>query len=259
MPSNHPSNSPTQQIPIAEPLVEVRRGALTESRHRGHIAATDDGGNLLAYAGNPITVTYFRSSAKPFQALPVIVSGAADHFGFSEQEIALACASHSGERIHTEIVKGMLKKIDLGLDALKCGVHEPFSASAAAELRAKGDKPNVLHNNCSGKHAAMLALALHLGAPVEAYNAPSSPVQLEIARMVSRFSGVPQEDLAVGIDGCGVPVFGVTLKAMALAYARLVAPPLGIEDPIRLACARIVKVMTTYPELIGGTSERLDT
>jgi len=246
-------------IPVPEPLVQVTRGGISESRHRGHIVAVEPGGRIVAQLGGPETLTYLRSSAKPHQALPLITSGAADHFGFTEKEIALACASHSGEAIHTEVAASMLKKIGLGANALKCGTHEPFSPEVTRQLREKGEEPNVLQNNCSGKHAGMLALALHLGALIETYDEPTNPVQLEIGRAVSQFSEVPIEDIAVGIDGCGVPVFGVTVKAMALMYAKLVAPPADFDDETRIACARIVSAMTTYPELIGGTSDRLDT
>ena len=251
--------SANQQIPIAEPLVEVRRGAITESRHRGHIAVVKANGQITSYAGDPANVTFLRSSAKPFQAIPLLVSGAADRFGFTDEEVALACASHNGEPIHTEIAASMLKKIGLGREALKCGVHEPYSAKAAADLRSKCESPNVLHNNCSGKHAGMLAVAKHLDAPTETYDHADNPVQLAIGRVVAQFSDIPLEDLAVGIDGCGVPVFGITVKAMALAFARLVSPPEEFEKDTRDACSRIVRVMTTYPELIGGTHDRLDT
>ena len=252
-------NLSSQQIPIAEPLVEVRRGAITESRHRGHVTVVDPNGEILYYLGAPETVTFLRSSAKPFQALPLLVSGAADHFGFTDEEVALACASHNGEPIHTKIVASMLTKIGLGPEALKCGVHDPYSPTAAANLRVNGESPTVLHNNCSGKHAGMLAVAKHLGASIELYESPESPVQLAVGGVVSQFSGIPVEDLAVAIDGCGVPVFGVTVKAMALAVARLISPPNEFDKATRDACARIVKVMTTYPELIGGTTDRLDT
>jgi L-asparaginase II len=258
MSSYQPAND-KNQIPIAEPLVEVRRGAITESRHRGHIAAVNGEGNVVSHFGVPETVTYLRSSAKPLQAIPVLASGAAERFGFTDQEVALACGSHSGEPIHTEIVAEMLRRIGLGPEALKCGTHEPFSLEVARKLRETGEPPNVLQNNCSGKHAAMLALAKHLGAPIETYDRPENPVQLAVGHMISEFSGVPQEDLAVGVDGCGVPVFGITVKAMALAYVRLVSPPVTLDKPIRDACARIVKAMTKFPELIGGTSDRLDT
>lgn len=248
-----------QQIPVAEPLVEVRRGAITESRHRGHVAVVEPDGLILRYAGFPANVTFLRSSAKPFQAIPLLVSGAAERFGFTDQEVALACASHNGEPIHTEIAASMLKKIGVGPEALKCGVHEPYSQRAATDLRLRGESPNVLHNNCSGKHAGMLAVAKHLGAPIETYYHPESPVQIAAGRVVAQFSDTPAEDLAIGIDGCGVPVFGITVKAMALAFARLVSTPEEFDVATRSACARIVKVMTTYPELIGGTHDRLDT
>jgi L-asparaginase II len=259
MSSQLPVAEKSLQIPIAEPLVEVRRGAITESRHRGHIVAVEPDGKIVSYAGAPETVTFLRSSAKPLQALPLVASGAAEHFGFTDSEVALACGSHSGEAIHTATVASMLRKIGLTPDALRCGTHEPFSPEVARELRAKGEQPNVLQNNCSGKHAGMLALALHLNAPTENYDSPQNPVQLAIGRIIAQFSSVPLEDISIGIDGCGVPVFGITVKAMALAYARLVSPPVDFEERVRDACQRVVRAMTTYPELIGGTTERLDT
>lgn len=246
-------------IPVPEPLVEVRRGSITESRHRGHIAAVDADGQIVAHLGAPETVTYLRSSAKPHQAIPLIASGAADRFGFTEREIAVACASHNGEPIHTEAVANMLRKIGLEPSALKCGTHEPFGVEIARALRERGEWPNVLHNNCSGKHSGMLALALHLGAPVETYDQPENPAQLLIGRTIAQFSGVPLEDIAVGVDGCGVPVFGITVRAMALMYARLVAPPEEYDRETREACRRIVSTMIKHPEMVGGTRERLDT
>jgi L-asparaginase II len=249
----------SNQIPIADPLVEVKRGAITESRHRGHIVVVEPDGNIVSYAGSPENVTFLRSSAKPFQAMPLLVSGAAERFGFTDREVALACASHNGEPIHTELAASMLQKIGLGPEALKCGVHEPYSLEEAAKLRRLGQSPNVLQNNCSGKHAGMLAVAKHLGAPTENYDSPENPVQKAIADTVSQFSGVSVTDLAVAIDGCGVPIFGITMKAIALAFARLVSPPPTFDKATRDGCERIVRVMNAYPELIGGTSDRLDT
>jgi L-asparaginase II len=153
----------------------------------------------------------------------------------------------------------MLKKIGLEPEALKCGTHEPFSIEAAVQLKAKREEPSVLHNNCSGKHAGMLALALHLGAPIETYHQPDNPVQLAIGQIVSQFSGIDTQDMAIGVDGCGVPVFGITIKAMALMYARLVSPPAQFDEKTRTACSRIVAAMMAHPELIGGTKDRLDT
>lgn len=239
--------------------MEVTRGGLTESRHRGHIVAVEPDGNIVAYLGSPETVTFLRSSAKPFQALPLLTSGAADAFGFTDREVALACASHNGEPIHTELAASMLEKIGFGPEALKCGIHEPYSIEVAGKLRQLGQAPTVLHNNCSGKHAGMLAVAKHTGAPTDNYYLAENPVQIAIADAMPQFSDVAVTDMSVGIDGCAVPVFGITVKAMALAYARLVSPPRTFDKSTRDACARIVRVMSAYPELIGGTSDRLDT
>jgi len=248
-----------QEIPIAEPLVEVKRGSITESRHRGHIVVVNPAGNIIAALGAPENVTYLRSSAKPFQAIPLLTSGAAERFDFTDREVALACGSHNGEPIHTELAASMLKKIGLGLEALHCGAHEPYGVEAALELRKRGEQPNALHNNCSGKHVGMLAVALHLGASIDNYESPENPVQKAIVDVVSQFSGVAVTDMAIGVDGCAAPVFGITMKAMALAYARLVSPPATFDQKTRDACQRIVRVMSAYPELIGGTSHRLDT
>ncbi|HYO92660.1 MAG TPA: asparaginase [Pyrinomonadaceae bacterium] len=249
-----------ENIPQPAPLVEVTRGQIIESRHRGHIIAVDAEGRVIARLGQPQVVTYLRSSAKPFQAVPLVNTGAATRFGFTEKEIAIACASHNGEAIHTETVSNMLKKIGLDQSALKCGVHEPFSAEVAEELRASGQSPTVLHNNCSGKHTGMLALALHLGAPVETYDRIDNPVQQAILRSVSEFSGAPRDKIALGVDGCGAPVFGVSVRAMALMYARLVTQPESFCDDLsRDAARRISRAMTTYPEIVGGRAERLDT
>jgi L-asparaginase II len=240
-------------------LVEVWRGPIVESRHRGHLIAVDGRGRTIAALGQPETVTYVRSSGKPFQAMPVIVSGAADRFGFTEQEIAIACGSHSGESIHVDTVRSMLGKIGRDESALKCGVHEPFSAEVARELTRTQKSPSVLQNNCSGKHAAMLALALHLSAPTESYDELSNPVQQAIAKTVSQFSDVLLDQMAFGVDGCGAPVFGMPVRAMALMYARLVAPPEDFDDATRAASQRIIKAMIDFPEMVGGTKDRLDT
>src|SRR5215213_1837209 len=259
MSSPQSADQENRNIPVAEPLVKVKRGAITESRHRGHIAVVDPEANIIASLGAPENVTYLRSSAKPFQAIPLLVTGAADRFGFTDREVALACGSHNGEPIHTELTASMLRKIGLGTEALRCGAHEPYGPEAALELRMRGEQPNALHNNCSGKHAGMLAVALHIGASIENYESPENPVQKAIAEVVSQFSGVSVTDMAVAVDGCAAPVFGITVKAMALAYARLVSPPADFEKKTRDACERIARVMGVYPELIGGTSERLDT
>jgi len=240
-------------------LVEVWRGPIVESRHRGHLIAVDGDGNIVAALGSPDTVTYIRSSGKPFQAIPLITSGAADYFAFTDQEIAIACGSHSGEPAHVAAVKSMLQKIGLEERALKCGVHEPFSAEVARELARNQQSPNVLQNNCSGKHAGMLALATRVGASTETYDDVTNPVQQAILKTVSRFTDLPIDSIAIGVDGCGVPVFGIPVRAMALMYARLVAPPDTFDTVTRGACKRIVQAMIDFPEMVGGSKSRLDT
>ena len=253
--SNHAKSS----IGIPAPLVEVWRGPIVESLHRGHLVAIDGSGHTLAALGAPGTVTYLRSSGKPFQAIPLITSGAADRFGFTTQEIAIACGSHSGEPVHVETVQAILRKLGLDQSALKCGTHVPFSAEAARKLAENREQPNVLQNNCSGKHAGMLALAIQLGSATDTYDEWTNPVQQEIAKTVSAFSDVPLKDIAVGIDGCGVPVFGIPVRAMALMYARLVSPPASFDSGLRSACRRIVEAMIEFPEMVGGSKDRLDT
>lgn len=240
-------------------LVEVWRGPIIESQHSGHLVAVDANGAQICSLGSPQSVTYLRSSGKPFQALPVVSSGAADRFGFTEREVAIACGSHNGEPIHVETVQSMLQKIGLEESALKCGAHEPYSVEVARELIRKGELPTPVQNNCSGKHAAMLALAKHVNASTETYDELANPVQQMILQTVSDFSGVPPEDVEIGIDGCGVPVFGISVHAMALMYARLVSPPSTFTSETRDACRRIVSAMIAYPEMIGGTRDRLDT
>jgi len=161
--------------------------------------------------------------------------------------------------MHIAAVVSILDKIGLKPEALKCGAHEPVSAAEKCNLRARGEEPTVLHNNCSGKHAGMLALALHLGAPPESYDQPNNPVQLRIVEAVAQFSGIPTDHIAIGIDGCGAPVFGVSVCAMARMYAHLVNPPESFDDASRSGCNRIVAAMMAYPEMIGGTTDRLDT
>lgn len=246
-------------MPHPAPLVEVWRGPIVESRHRGHLAAVDGDGRLVAFLGEPETVTYLRSSGKPFQAVPLLTSGAAERFNFTEAELAVACGSHSGEDLHAETVARLLEKVGLDESFLKCGVHEPFDLATAERLRARGESPGVLRNNCSGKHTGMLALSRHLGARPELYDDPAGPVQQAVLRAVSQFSGVDADEIALGTDGCGVPVFGMPVRAMALMYARLASPPEAFDAETRAACARLTSAMNARPELVGGTHERFDT
>lgn len=242
----------------SEILAKAIRGETVESIHRGHLIVTSGAGETLFRLGNPETVTFWRSSAKAFQAIPFLTSGAADAFGFSEREIALACGSHSGEPMHVETAAQMLEKIGLSETDLRCGTHLPFDEKRAAEMIHNDEKPTQLHNNCSGKHAAMLAFAKNIGADLGTYELMGNPVQQAILDCVAEFSDVPRDEIRIGIDGCAAPNFAVPIRAMAKSFAKLVFPPKTFDDETREACRRIVSATLAHPEMIGGT-DRLDT
>lgn len=241
-----------------EILANVIRGETVESIHRGHFIVLDGEGRTVASAGDPSTVTFYRSSSKAFQAIPCITSGAADRFGFTEDEIALAVASHSGEKVHVETAARMLAKAGLSETDLRCGAHLPFYETEANRMLAAGEKPSQLHNNCSGKHAAMLAFAKHIGADIATYESPSNPIQQEILNCVAEFARVPVSEIATGVDGCAAPNFALPIAAMATSFINLLSPPPSFDDKTRDACRWIVSAMLKFPELIAGT-DRLDT
>lgn len=243
----------------AQVIANVIRGETVESVYCGHMAVVDGNGNSNSVfsLGDPSTVTYFRSSAKAFQAIPFITSGAADAFGFSEDEIALAVASHSGEPMHTEIARRMLEKAGFSESDLQCGSHLPFSEAETSRMLAAGEQPTQLHNNCSGKHAAMLAFAKHIGADAATYLSQDNRIQKRILRCVADFTEVPEESIAMGVDGCSAPIFALPVAAMAKSFINLLRPA-NFPEQTQIACRRIVDAMMTYPELIGG-STRLDT
>lgn len=240
-----------------EILANVIRGETVESVHRGSIVVMVDS-EITASIGDPNMVTFTRSAAKAFQAIPFVVSGAADAFGFTEKELALACASHSGEPFHIDLVRQMLSRTGLSEKDLGCGGHVPFHEDSASELVLSGITPGPVYNNCSGKHAAMLAFAKHIGADISTYLEPDSPVQKEILRAISLFSGVPAEEIRMGTDGCSAPNFAMPLSAMARAYSNLIDPPDEFGGEIADAARRIVAAKMKFPEYVGG-SFRLDT
>jgi len=239
-------------------LAKVVRGDTLESVHRGHLVVMDGSGEVIHSLGEPDLVTYFRSAAKPFQALPMIVSGAANRFGFTDNEIAMACASHSGEPFHVEIVTRMLGKIGCTEADLKCGTHLPFNEAEANRLLRSGEHATALQNNCSGKHTAMLAFARHIGADLKTYDAVNNPIQQEILKTVAAFADLPVGEVRIGVDGCAVPNFALPLAAMARCFANLINPPAAFGEDVKTACRRIVAAMRDHPRLIGGT-DRLDT
>jgi len=241
----------------AQLLANVIRGETIESIHSGHLCIIDGAGNTVAELGDPSSVTYFRSAAKAFQAIPFITSGAADEFGFTEDEIALAVGSHSGEPMHVEVAARMLERAGFSESDLQCGVHLPFSEKEAHRMLAAGETPTQLHNNCSGKHAAMLAFAKHIDADPLNYLSQDNRIQKRILRCMADFTELSEGEIAIGIDGCSAPNFALPVAAMARSFINLIAPQ-KFPEPTQNACRRIVDAMMSYPELVGG-STRLDT
>jgi L-asparaginase II len=232
-------------------LVHVMRGGIIESRHRGSFAVVDPSGGSVTAVGEIAAPVFPRSAIKAFQALPM-VEMAADRFGFTAQEIALACSSHSGEPEHVRVARAMLAKIGLAEDALECGPHWPQDGEAHRALAASGERPGRIHNNCSGKHAGMLALALALGAEPEGYTQPSHPVQRAIAAVLHDLCGVNPEAQPCGTDGCSVPTWAMPLEAVALGFARL-ASGTDLGHGRRRAANRIIAAVRAHPFLIAGT------
>ena len=239
-------------MPGYVPLVEIRRGDLAESVHYGAIAVVDDGGAVLAAAGDPETVVFLRSAAKPAQVLPLLGGGGADRFGFDDAAIAVMIGSHGGEPFHLEAVRGILKAIGQDESALQCGAHAPFHRPSARLLRRQGLEPGVLHNNCSGKHAGMLAAAVQAGADPRGYLDPAHPVQRRIREAIESLGGLPAGAARLGTDGCSAPTFAVPLRAAALLYARL-ARPEGAPAGYAEALGRAAGAMRRHPEMVAGT------
>lgn len=232
-------------------VAKQTRGPLVENIFRGDVAVVDATGRLLFQVGDAGKVTFWRSSAKPIQAMPIVLSGAAAAFGFESKHLAIFAASHNGEEVHTRTVLDALQLVGLGTEHLQCGAHLPFDRGAAEVLESAGVQPGAVHNNCSGKHAGMLALATHLGLPLANYMDPDSDLQQLILANVADVTGVPAGEIAIGVDGCGVPVFGLPIRNMAYSFARLADPaymPAGKEAAGR----RFRDAMIEHPYIVAG-------
>lgn len=238
-------------------LIEVTRGETVESRHRGAFAIVDPDGVVVASAGDIDGPVFPRSAVKALQALPLIENGWADRVGLDDAELALACASHSGEAIHTATALSVLGKLGLEIGALECGAHWPSAKPAAAALMRAGERPTALHNNCSGKHAGFLCAACGLGAPTGGYIQAAHPVQRLVRDTLGECYGVDLASAPVGTDGCSIPTFAAPLRNVAQAFARF-GTGAGWEVQRRQAAARLRGAVAANPALVAGTG-RLDT
>jgi L-asparaginase II len=229
------------------PLIETSRGGTTECLHFGAVAVADTAGHVLAHAGDPRWVTFTRSTLKALQALPFMQAGGPRALGLSREQVALMCASHSGEPMHVEQVQGMLDKVGLSSGALQCGCQVPLFAELGTAPVGTYDER---HHNCSGKHAGFLACCVQHGWAVASYLAPGHPLQQAIRRDVARAVGLAPQELNPGIDGCSAPNYAMPLVNLARAYARLAS---GAADPeFSQSFAQLADAMTAHPELVSG-------
>jgi len=243
---------------MANPIVvEVTRGPLVESRHRGAAAVVDSSGALAFSFGDVERPVFPRSAVKAFQALPLVESGAADKLGLSEAEIALACASHSGEEAHVAGAAAMLGKAGAAASALACGAHWPLGEKAARALARSGAAPSALHNNCSGKHAGFLCLACANGWDSRGYETPGHPVQRAAREAIEDLTGAALGADVRGVDGCSIPTYAVPLRALALGFARF-ATGEGLPPARRRAARRIRAAVAAHPLMVAGEG-RFDT
>src|SRR5215218_5785527 len=233
-------------------LVEVVRGALTESRHRGAVAVVDADGAAVLTLGDVEQPVYPRSAVKPLQALPLVESGAAARYGFGDEELALACASHGGEPRHVEVAARMLARAGLDAEALECGAHWPSHQPASQALARSGSAPSALHNNCSGKHAGFLCVASAAGVDHRGYVAADHPVQREVRAAIEDLTGVGLGPDVCGTDGCSIPTWAVPLHRLAHAFAKF-GTGRGLAPERAKAAAQLRAACATQPYFVAGT------
>jgi L-asparaginase II len=257
--TENPNDGRTRSVDLprdaANPvLVEVTRGSVVESQHRGSVAVVDVAGEIALQWGDVDTPVLPRSAIKAIQALPLVESGAADAFDISEAELAIACASHNGEPRHVAAVRGWLDRMGLSEGDLECGAHWPRNHQATLhDMIRAGEQPGPAHNNCSGKHTGMLATALHLGETLAGYVAPTHGVQRRILGTLEALCGLDLGDAPRGTDGCSAPTWAIPLNNLALAFARIGAPEDSLPPERAAAATRIRKAVAAHPELVAGT------
>lgn len=236
----------------------VFRGEHLESTHDIHVAVVNNEGKLLYSYGNPMRLTFPRSSMKPFQAVPIIETGAAARFNYSPSEISLSCASHNGEIYHRNAVLKILARIGLNEDALQCGTHIPRDMESYKQLIREGKELTPVFSNCSGKHSGMLATVVHMQEDVVTYREINHPVQQRILDVIEDICGIKKEQIQISVDGCGVPVHQLPLYNTALGFARLAKPNEVVKTHRAEALKQIRDAMTMHPEMVAGT-DRFDT
>jgi L-asparaginase II len=237
-----------------QPILELTRGRVVESTHYGSIAVVDSTGEPLHSCGDPQTVAFLRSSAKPFQAIPFVEHGGVEHFNFTQSELSISCASHETAQHHLDTIRAMQEKIGIREEHLQCGAHLPGDAAMLRMVIQRDIKPTANFNNCSGKHTAMLAHAKMRKLPLENYLDLAHPIQQDILATLSEMCGIEKEKIELGIDGCSAPNFAIPLANAALGMARL-CDPHELSEARVTACRKITAAMMTHPEKVGGYGE----
>ncbi|SDM81240.1 asparaginase [Paenibacillus sp. yr247] len=234
-------------------LVEEYRGGVLECTHAGHLCGVDDTGTIRYAIGNPLHMTYLRSAAKPFQAISVLQHSIENRFGFTGKETAVMAGSHRGEPFHIEAVESMLRKIGLSEEMLACASTYPLNVGARDDVVRQNSPKRRVYHNCSGKHTGILALCKGLDYDLESYCDPCHPAQLHILRTLASISEMPEEQIPIGTDGCGFPVFALPLDATARAYLKLACPDLIPDAQVRTAVEKLSGLMNEHGEMIAGT------
>jgi L-asparaginase II len=233
-------------------IANVYRGGAVESSHSGHVAVVDAEGRLRYFYGDPYRMTYGRSVMKPIQAIPVITTGTAERFGLDEADLALCCGSHNGEQRHRARVYDMLRRAGQKEAVLQCGTHVPRDTESYHRLIREEKPLTPVYSNCSGKHAGMVATAVHMEEDLATYHLLDHPVQRRILDMVAEMTRYPRNRISIGVDGCSVPAHRLPLFHLAWAYARLAAPGSISPGHVREAAVRIADAMTAHPEMVAG-------
>ena len=235
-------------------LTEEYRGNTLDLIHEGYIAVVDESGKLLCHSGNPQAVTFYRSASKPFQVLPVIARGLDVKYGFTEEESVVLAGSHLGETFHVKAIRSMFQKAGLDLDDLIMKPAVPGSTFANEERIRMGLPPEKIYHNCSGKHTGAMVLQKELDPDhIRDYWKVDSAAQQEILRAISILSEVPVEQVQIGVDGCGVPVFAVPVQNIAIAFKNIACIDTIKDEALREAARRFIPRIHRYPLMMRGT------